>query len=279
MLVALSWGWGVNAGHYPAYKLYTSKGKATDFESLLKETEEKNYVFFGEYHDNPICHWLQFELTREMYTVHRKHLKLAAEMFEADNQYILDEYLNDQISEKNFNNEVRLWPNYNTDYKPLVEFAKRYKIAFIAGNIPRRYANMIYKNGLSSLESLSDMAKSFIAPLNEFEFDSTVTCYSELMSGPHGGRNMAIAQAMKDATMAYFLLKNSSSNSIILHYNGAYHSDNYQGIIHYLKPSVSEDKILTISTVMQEDINTLQEENQGKADFIICVPETMTRTH
>jgi hypothetical protein len=40
-----------------------------------------------------------------------------------------------------------------------------------------------------------------------------------------------------------------------------------------------ELRITTISTVTQSDINTLEKEHLGKADFIICVTEQMTRTH
>ncbi len=265
---------------FPAYKIFTGEGKESDFSKVVKGTEDKNYVFFGEYHDNPISHWLQFELTREMYAVHSNHLSLGAEMFEADNQYIFDEYLKDQISEKNFQNEVRLWPNYNTDYKPLVEFAKKFKIPFIATNIPRRYANVVFKGGTEPLNALSELAKSFMVPLNEFVFDSTVTCYKDLLeSMEHGGLFMAMAQAIKDATMSYFLLKNSKKNSVFLHFNGTYHSDHYQGIVHYLLKSVSRDQIMTISTVVQADISSLEEGNENLADFIICVPETMTSTH
>ncbi|MCG8577060.1 MAG: ChaN family lipoprotein [Flavobacteriales bacterium] len=268
------------AGHRHSYVLYNAKGKKADLHKIVKKTEDKQYVFFGEYHDNPISHWLQFELTKEMYAMHKRHLVLGAEMFEADNQFILDEYLEGLISPKNFQDEVRLWPNYSTDYKPLIEFAKQNKLPFIATNVPRRYANMVYKKGFESLKDLSDLAKSYIVPLDQFEFDSTVTCYKDLLRGfAHGGINMATAQALKDATMAHFILKNSDSKSVFLHYNGAYHSDNYQGIVHYLKKNVDEDKIMTITTVSQENVHELDEKNKGIADYIVCVSETMTSTH
>ncbi len=174
---------------------------------------------------------------------------------------------------------MRLWPNYNTDYKPLIEFAKSKELKFVATNIPRRYANMVYKKGLKSLNELSNMAKSFIVPLKGFKFDSTVACYKDIYEMEHGGEGMATAQAIKDATMAYFIYKYTKPNSVFLHFQGAYHSDNYQGIIHYLKQKIELEKILTISTVTQVEINELEEENKGKADFIICVRENMTNTH
>lgn len=263
-----------------AYKLFTSEGKETEFDKMVDAVlDDKNYIFFGEYHNNPISHWLQFELTRAVYSQKKTSLVLGAEMFEADNQYIIDEYLNGHISEKSFMDEVRLWPNYNTDYKPLMEFAKANKIPFIATNIPRRYASMVFKKGLSSLNELSDLAKSYIVPLETFKFDTTVNCYKELLNSDHGGVNMATAQAIKDATMAYFIKKNSKTNGVFIHYNGAYHSDNHEGILHYLSQSVPKEKMITITTVTQENVEKLSDENKGLADFIICVPETMTTTH
>ena len=160
--------------HYDSYKIYTSKGKEVSFEKVIKAVDSKTHIFMGEYHNNAISHWLQVEMMNALYVMHKKNLVMGAEMFEADNQYILDEYLKGQISSKNYQNEMRLWPNYNTDYKPLIEFAKTNELKFIATNIPRRYANMVYKKGIESLKGLSNLAKSYIVPLNEFKFDSTI---------------------------------------------------------------------------------------------------------
>ncbi|MCB9224792.1 MAG: ChaN family lipoprotein [Crocinitomicaceae bacterium] len=280
LLFALMVGSQLYAKELKAYVLYNSSGKTVDIDDLMKATNEKRFIFFGEYHNNPISHWLQFEVTKRLYTMAKSRLMLGAEMFESDNQYIIDEYLSGKISEKNFQAEVRLWPNYDTDYKPLMEFAKEKGLRFIATNIPRRYANMCYKQGLDSLKTLSPTALGFIAPLATFEFDSSVACYSKMINEMgHGGYNMALAQAMKDATMAHFILSNVDNRNVFLHYNGAYHSDNKEGIVYYLKKQVDESKIMTITTVTQENTDKLAKENEGLADFIICVPETMTTTH
>lgn len=269
------------ANDFPAYELYTGNGKKVSYEKMIKSLSEKKYIFFGEYHNNPICHWLQFEVTKALHAKHRKKLVLGAEMFEADNQFIIDEYLNGLISNKNFQDEVRLWPNYNTDYKPLMEFAKENNLKFIATNVPRRYASMVYKRSLASLDSLSDLGKSYLMPLNDFVFDSTVTCYKEMIAsmGGHGSVAIAQAQAVKDATMAWFIQKNMDKKSVFLHYNGAYHSNNHEGILHYLKKYADVEEMITISTVEQKDIDQLEKGNEGLGDFIICVNENMTKTH
>ena len=140
---------------------------------------------------------------------------------------------------------------------------------------------MMYKQGIDSLKNLSEMAKSFIVSLNKFEFDSTVNCYRKMITelGDHGGLNIAKAQAIKDATMAQFILMNKTNKTVFLHFNGAYHSDNKEGIIHYLKKEIKEKYIMNITTVTQAHTDKLEKHNIGLADFIICVPETMTTTH
>jgi hypothetical protein len=87
------------------------------------------------------------------------------------------------------------------------------------------------------------------------------------------------AQAIKDATMAHFLLINWNSDEVFLHFNGAYHSDFYQGIVWYLLQQNPDISYSTISTVSQEDTDKLEKEHLGKADFIICVDNDMTKTH
>ena len=79
--------------------------------------------------------------------------------------------------------------------------------------------------------------------------------------------------------MAYFILKNKKENNVVYHLNGSYHTDFYQGIIWYIQQAQPNASIVTISTVTQPKINELDEVHKGKADFIICVPESMTRTH
>ncbi len=48
-------------------------------------------VLFGEHHNNPIVHWLQYEATVDFSKSNK--LTLSAEMFDADNQAALNDYL------------------------------------------------------------------------------------------------------------------------------------------------------------------------------------------
>ncbi|MDQ3192441.1 MAG: ChaN family lipoprotein [Bacteroidota bacterium] len=262
-----------------AYKLYNKNGKEVSYSTLLKEAQKAEIILFGELHNNPIVHWLQLELTKDLQQK-KQNLTLGAEMFESDNQLLMDEYLNGIISEKSFKAEAKLWSNYSTDYKPLLDFAKENKIPFIATNIPRRYASLVYSKGIEELENLQIDAKQWIAPL-PIKYDPTLKSYSEISktAGGHGGENLPKSQAIKDATMAHFIIKNHSPENTFIHYHGSYHSNNYEGITWYLKQEKPNLKILTIGSVEQSNLDTLSQEYLNIADFILVTPENMTKTH
>jgi len=262
----------------PAYKLYNAKGNKVSYKSMLNKMKKADVVLFGEYHDNPIVHWLQYETTVDLNKLRK--LTLGAEMFEADNQIPLNNYLIDTINQKGLDTLARLWRNYKTDYKPLVDFAKENKLNFIATNTPRRYARKVYKEGFGILDSISDVEKSWIAPL-PIKYDATLPGYVKFkeMLGDHATENSPKAQALKDATMAYFILKNKKKDGLFLHYNGSYHSDDYEGINWYLKQANNNLSIITVSVEEQENLKKLNKENRLKADFIIIVPPTMTKTY
>jgi hypothetical protein len=266
----------------PAYQLFREGGKRVKYEKMVAAASQADLVLFGELHNNPIAHWLQLELTTDLLESSEKELVLGAEMFEADNQLILDEYLDSLISEEKFEEEARLWKNYKNDYKPLVLLARDNGLKFIATNIPRRYANTVYKQGIGALDGLSDLAKTYMAPL-PLEYDTSLNCYSQLLGGGfmggHGSIHLADAEAIKDATMSHFILKNWKQGRLFIHYNGAYHSDNFESMNWFLLRDRPELKIVTISTVSQDDISELKEEAMDKADYIICVPSTMTTTY
>jgi len=268
----------------PAYKLFNAEGKNIKYSKLLMDAAEADVVFFGELHNNPICHWLQYEITKDLYIERNGDIILGAEMFEADNQMIMNEYLTGLISSKSYKAEARLWPNYKTDYAPLVNFAKDSSLVFVATNIPRRYASVVYKKGFEGLEVLSPEAKLYIAPL-PIVYDADVACYKSMLEGMEGmgahvTETLPMAQAIKDATMAYNISSHmDESGKLFIHYNGTYHSDNFEGILWYLNKYKPGLKIVTIASVEQADLIDLEEEYLNRANYILVVNEDMTKTH
>ena len=162
-----------------AFVIYNSKGKKVSYKELQNALKEKEYVFFGEHNDNPISHWLELEVLKELNTIYGSNLQVAFEMFEQDQQELLTDYLIGTVSEKEFEDSCRLWPNYKTDYKPLIQFAKENKLFCLASNVPRRDASILFKYGRTALDTLSGVEKTYMAPL-DFKIDTTLSQYSAL---------------------------------------------------------------------------------------------------
>ena len=269
----------------PAYRVFNTKGHTVDYEDLLKAAAKSDIIFFGELHKNPIAHWLEFELTRDLYAAMGDKLVLGAEMFEVDNQLLINEYLSKMIRKKDFEAEAKLWPNYKTDYAPIVDFAREKGIKFRATNVPRRFAALVNIKGFEGLDSINAMERGMMAPL-PIKYPDTLECYASIVKSvgdgmpAHQTANLGKAQALKDATMAHFIMKSGAlEGKTILHFNGSYHSDNHQGIVWYVNQAIRKTsfdlKILTISCVEQENIDTISKKDAAKADFMIVIPATM----
>ncbi len=269
----------------PAYELFKSNGKKAKYDKMIKDLAEADMVFFGEYHTNPISHWLQLEMSKSFYELKGDKLFFGAEMFENGNQLVLDEYLQGFYAEDKMIPEItQMWGNYKTDYKPLLDFAKEKDLRFIATNIPRRYASMINKKGIDCLKELSLEAQAMIGPDLEKYFDPTVKAYAEMadMMGGHVPPNMLniqTAQAAKDATMAHFSLKNYQKGDLLFHFEGSYHSNYGQGIIWWVNKIQPGLSIKSITTLMASEWEEMDDDKKAAiADYIIVVADDMTQT-
>lgn len=267
-----------------AYQFYNKKGKAVKFENMVKDLAEYDVVLFGEHHNNSINHWLQLQLTKALYEKKKSNLILGAEMFERDNQSQLNDYLNGKLDEKVLKDSMRLWNNFTTDYKPLVDFAKGKKLKFVATNIPRRYASIVAKKGLDSLNSVTEKEKTWMMKL-PVEVTLDTPGYPEMMEmmGDHAApnaMNFVAAQTVKDATMAESIYKNFETGKLFLHYHGDYHSKEYGGIYWYLKNLNPDLKIAVISVFESEDEElSLPTEDFIPTEYNLVFPADMTKTY
>lgn len=271
----------VEAQNPLAYNLFNKEGKPVNYKEMIQHMGENELVFIGEIHNCAIAHWMEKIIVQDLYTIHGDSLMLGAEMFERDDQLLLNEYLNGLIPFSRLEEEAKLWKNYATDYAPLVEFAKKHTLPFIATNVARRYANIVSKGGLEALDKVSEEGRSLIAPLPIQYIDNPlVNKYFQESLPPMMKKvpttKLAQAQVVKDATMAWSIAQ--TLRGAMVHFNGSYHSTGHAGIINYLNVYRPGLKIGTIEIVRQEQIDSLEDNHKGKADYFICVPSSMATT-
>lgn len=227
----------------------------------LERLAAADVVFVGENHDHRAGHEMELQVLRSV-LARRPRAVLALEMFERDVQLVLDEYLAGIINEPSFLAASRPWPSYRTDYRAMVELCKEKGVPVVASNAPRRYVNLVSRNGSEALRRLSAEARRFLAPL---PVDPTMAeGYSaeldRLFGGAHGvggpapagmpsPENMKAAQALWDATMADSVLRAARRHrgALILHVNGSMHSDHGYGIVERVRRLAPRLKALVVT--------------------------------
>ncbi len=270
------------------FRVYDAKGNPASLDKILEAIGQTDVVFLGENHDDATAHALQlqiFKATIEKYGKERK-VALSLEMFERDVQIVVNEYLNNLISESHFLLSSRPWNNYKQDYRPLVEVAKEQKMTVIAANAPRRYINMVSRGGRDVLNALTPEAKKWLAPL---PYNKPSESYANKFKALMGGSpesNMGInkimdSQALWDATMSYSISRFLKENkkSLVVHLIGSFHTENRLGTAEQLLKYRPKARILVVTMRYEEDFTKFDKaKHENLGDFVILTDTKVSRS-
>ena len=264
------------------HRVYDSHRKEfTDFEAMAGELAKADVVFFGEQHDDVGTHRMQRALL-EAIGRRRSNVVLAMEMFERDVQPVLDQYLAGTITEEQFLAASRPWPKYARDYRPLVEYARARGWKVVAGNVPRRLASAVAKEGMPAVVSLPDSTRRFAAaefrcPVNDDYFERC-----EKQMGGHAAAGMDArtttlryyeAQCVKDETMAESIaavMNGGPDQPLVVHVNGSFHSDFGDGTAERLKRRRRDAKVEVVTGVPVTDLDAIKPKpDRKKGDWLV----------
>ena len=287
-----------NGSGYVPQRVYDSKEKKySDFEAMLSELAQAEIVFVGEQHDDPATHRLERAILEGLARRQRPVI-LALEMFERDVQKTLDDYLAGKLTEEEFLKASRPWPRYATDYRPLIEMAKAHNWGVVAGNVPRRYAAQVSRSGLAALDGLPAEERKMIAAQNQCPQDDYFKRFAEAMTQHPGAdkdkkqptkeeqeKERAMvekfyrAQCVKDETMAESIAAAyqavSAPKPVIVHYNGAFHSDYKLGTAARAKQRLPKANHKVVSIVPLDNLDTINpDEYRKRGDYIVFTIKT-----
>jgi len=249
----------------------SATGQTIPFAALADAAAKSDVVFFGEQHDDDETHRAEFALLSAI-GERRGKVVLSLEMFERDVQPVLDAYLAGRLGEAEFRAQSRPWPNYETDYRPLVELARAKGWPVIAANVPRRLASSVSRRGLSAVDSMSAVDRPFVARDLQCPKDKYYENFVAVMGGGHGGAGGAPAappsgarpmtdlfyeaQCVKDETMAESIVsarERVGNAAIVVHFNGAFHSDFGLGTASRVGRRSPGAKLVVVSAVPTPD--------------------------
>ncbi|MCI0664339.1 MAG: ChaN family lipoprotein [Acidobacteria bacterium] len=280
------------SGYIPQRVYDASQKKFSDFETMLAELARLDVVFVGEQHDDPATHRLERAILEGLGR-RRSNIILAMEMFERDVQPNLNRYFAGEMSEEEFLRSSRPWPRYQSDYRPLVEFARAHRWPLIASNVPRRYAAAVSRVGLSAIEAVPPDERKLIASQIQCPIDDYFKRFSEtIRNHPGAGTGDATrgenadqkavierfyyAQCIKDETMAESIADNlnpqlkAEDKPLIVHFNGSFHSDYRLGAAARTNRRAPKSSIKVVSIIPLDNLDEINvAEYRNRGDYLI----------
>lgn len=272
------------------YKIYDTRSRqVVGVENIISEMASADVLFFGEEHNDSAGHYLENKIFRALAAQYPGQVALSLEMFETDNQTVLNEYLEGRIDESRLSKDARLWSNYR-DYRPMIEFAKQNHIQVVAANPPRRYVNLVSRRGMRSLDSLSKEAKKFLPPL---PYDTLTGRYRDkfmdIMKGSPGAAsaNIYYSQSLWDAGMGYSIYRFMKENKHkkVFHCVGKFHVEEKLGTAAQLQLRNRKLRLMNIICFSDSSFNknSLTGEEWERfaplGDYIIIVNPDLKKTY
>jgi len=210
------------------YQLASPSGSFIALNSLPNDFSDADVILVGEWHTHAGIHRFQTDLLKSTLQS-SKPVALSMEQFSRDSQAILDQYLGGEIGEQTLMKEASAWPNYESDYRPLIELAKTNQIDVIASNAPKPQVRCIGRNGLEYLNRLDDDERLWLAS----DIDTSASPYKEkFMASMHHGspkqtKKQFEAQIIWDETMAESITQylKQKPNTQVIHIAGKFHTE------------------------------------------------------
>ena len=241
------------------YQFASPQGKALDLNALPKQLIDADVILIGEWHTHSAIHRFQTDFLKARRNS-TSNITLSMEQFTREHQTTLDQYLNGEIGEQILMSQAAAWPNYESDYRALVEFSKANDVDVIAANAPKPFVQCIGRKGLPYLDQLSTEQRLWIAA----EVDTGDSPYKEkFMASMHHGtpeqtEKQFAAQVTWDETMAESIVDYlaSNPNKQVIHVAGKFHTEGGLGTAASILRRNPDLKVAVISPVAEFSSDT-----------------------
>jgi len=264
-------------GEFFAHRFQDSR--RLTFRETIEALAGADVIFVGEYHNDWATHHAEYGILAGLTSLGKRDVASSMEMFERDVQGILDDYLAGRIPEAEFLKKSRPWPNYAVGYREIVEHAKAHGQPVICANAPRRLASQLARKGRGALEALSEKERGLVAREVKTPVGPYKTKFLRVMGRGAGGPNpMAerfyLSQCLKDDTMAEsiadFLEKPGRGRTVVIHFNGSFHSDGHLGTAGKFEELMPDKKVVVVKIVSGRDLLSADVEAfRGEADILL----------
>jgi len=256
-------------------------GARVEFGAMLDALGAADAVFLGESHIDGTTHRVQLETYAGLLARRDGRVVLALEMFDRDVQPTLDAYVRGEIDEATFLAKSRPWSNYRTAYRPMIELARAERRPVVGSNFPATMRRRVATDGIGALsaEERAFAPAELLAntPAYWRRVDNAVRGHAAMMGPPPAADDPRLesVQSLWDNSMgeACALALQAHSDHAVLHVNGGFHSEYWDGTVRQLRLRAPNARIATVAIVPTANPSAAEVEGVPVADFVVFAEE------
>jgi len=187
-----------------------SDSQAVTFSQMITDTEGSDVIFVAEIHNHKLHHEIQLEVIRSL-RAKKIPLAIGLEMFQADNQRQLDDWIEGKMTEQSFKAVyARNWSYDWSLYRDIFIFARDNRIPMIALNIPKEIVIKVARQGFASLtpEERKNLPSGVTCDLNGPQTEFLKKTFQEVFKHEANGKIFTYfceAQAVRNSGMAMII--------------------------------------------------------------------------
>lgn len=260
------------------YDLLT--GKESSLDAFLKTSDNYQFVFLGESHDDPVHHQIQAKVIDGL-VKRGRNVVVGFEMFTRPNQPNLNPWTLGKWSDDEFIEKAdwkKEWGFPYPLYKPVFDVIKQNRLPMVALNVPRDWVRAVGKSGLKGLTADQQAQIPTVRTDNAgHKTVFTALMGGHPMTGPTGD-NIYAAQCLWDEGMADTALKYLSGrygsvekmpkNTVFVILAGVGHGMYKQGINWRIWKRTGMDTLTLINVEVMDKAAV----SRGLGDFTYAAP-------
>ena len=186
-------------------------GAKVSKEQMTEAITDARIVYIGETHDNPAAHRLELELLRAVAKNYPGGVSLGMEMFNTNQQAVLDQWVNGELNEKEFlkkSDWYGVWGQDFAYYRDILIYARDNHIPVIGLNISKDLRRKV------SMNALDDLDQEIREQLPEMDFDDI---YQRAMAEAIFADHVSGQKMLDGFLRVQTLWDESMAESIVLH--------------------------------------------------------------
>ncbi|MFK7741279.1 MAG: ChaN family lipoprotein [Planctomycetota bacterium] len=276
--VLLSFAWLVGCTTGP-HIVSTDLDREVSVAEVVDAVSGADVVALGELHRTPDIHQTHHQLIKALHR-RRPDMVIAMEMFDREAQVPMLQYLQGLIEEGEFREQVKLWPEYVRDYRPVIEFARENNLMVIAANAPNHLVKKARKEGLGSVLGDPMVAREVSVPKDE--------AYEDFMKAMEGHPGVSddmlerfyVAQCVWDDTMAESITdylekeRETDSRPLVVFICGKQHSDHGRGTVMRIRQRMPDLEVKVLSAELVDDISAnIYDSTSDVGEFVIVAAQ------